>query len=98
MTIRFLHEATLEFLDAITFYENEAPGLGRRFRAEVEESLKRLRDYPESSSLTPGGYRRMPLRVFPYQIIYVTRHPILWVIAIPHQRREPEYWIDRKDV
>jgi hypothetical protein len=82
MRIRFLHEASLEFLDIISSYETEVPGLGRRFLAEFDKSLRWLRDNPESCRLTHGGYRRMTLRVFPYQIVYVVRDHVLWIIAV----------------
>jgi hypothetical protein len=39
MRIQFLYEARLEFLNAITHYEEQRPGLGRRFKAEIEQSL-----------------------------------------------------------
>jgi hypothetical protein len=32
-------EATFEFLDAIPYYESEQPGLGQRFKDEVDRSL-----------------------------------------------------------
>lgn len=78
MRIRFLREASSEFLDAISFYEKKVPGLGRRFKAEFEKSLKWLCDNPKSCRLTPGGYRRLTLRVFPYQIVCVIRNSTLW--------------------
>ena len=31
MKITFVEEARLEFLDAISYYEDEQPGLGQRF-------------------------------------------------------------------
>ncbi len=95
MKVRFLHEASLEFLDAISFYEKKAPGLGRRFKNEFESTLRWLSKNPESCRLTPGGYRRLTLRVFPYQIVYVIRDST-WVVAVLHQRREPEYWLSRR--
>ena len=35
MTVRFIREAKLEFLDAIRYYEEAEPGLGKRFRQET---------------------------------------------------------------
>lgn len=36
MTVRFVQEARQEFLDAIRYYEEAEPGLGWRFRVELE--------------------------------------------------------------
>lgn len=96
MKITFLREAELEFLDAIGYYEEERPGLGRRFKNEVDRSLLWVAARPEICSLRPGGYRRINLRIFPYYIPYITREANLWVLAVAHARRKPEYWIHRK--
>lgn len=98
MRIRFVHEANLEFLDTISYYETERPGLGRRFKAEVEQSLHWLRDHSEACRLRPGGYRKLSLRIFPYQIAYVVKGSTLWILAIAHHRRSPEYWIGRDKI
>jgi hypothetical protein len=47
MKIRFLQEAQLEFLDAISYYEGERPGLGQRFKDEVDRSLLWVAARPE---------------------------------------------------
>ena len=99
MKITFLREAELEFLDAISYYEGQQPKLGRRFKDEVDRSLLWVEARPEVCRLRPGGYRRMNLRVFPYYLPYTIRESTLWVLAVAHSRRKPEYWIERtKDV
>jgi hypothetical protein len=40
----------------------------------------------------------MNLRVFPYYIPYIIRGEMLWVLAVAHGSRKPEYWIGRKNV
>jgi hypothetical protein len=39
MKIRFLEEAKREFLDAISYYESEQPGLGQRFKDQLDRAL-----------------------------------------------------------
>jgi|SRR6266545_3846503 len=95
MNIVFLQEAQLEFLDAISYYEGERPGLGQRFRAEVDRTLRWIAAHPELCRPRPGGYRRINLRIFPYYIPYIIRGSSLWVLAIAHGQRKPEYWIQR---
>jgi plasmid stabilization system protein ParE len=99
MKITFLREAELEFLDAISYYERQQPNLGRRFKDEVDRSLLWLAARPEVCRLRPSGYRRMNLPVFPYYFPYIIGESRLWVLAVAHSRRKPEYWIERtKDV
>jgi plasmid stabilization system protein ParE len=97
MKIRFVDEAGDEFLVGISHYEEQQPGFGRRFKVEVEQTLLWLSEHSEACQLRPGGYRRLNLRIFPYYIPYVVRGSTLWVLAIAHGRRKPEYWIQRKN-
>ena|SRR2546425_3247962 len=96
MNITFLREAQLEFLDYISYYEGEQPGLGRRFKNEVDRTLLWVAERPQVCRLRRDGYRRINLRVFPYYIPYIVRGPNLWVLAVAHTRRKPAYWIERK--
>ena len=95
MNIVFLEEAQSEFLDTICHYEESRPGLGQRFKEEVDRTLLWIADHPELCRLRPGGYRRMNLRIFPYYITYITRGPTLWILAVAHGSCRPEYWINR---
>ena len=96
MIIRFLDEARFEFLDAISYYEAQQAGLGRRLKVEVEQTLLWLIRHAEACRLRPGGYRRLNLRTFPYYIPYIIRGSTLWVLAVAHAHRKPEYWIQRE--
>lgn len=96
MKITFLQEAEFEFLDAVSYYEGERPGLGQRFKNEVDRSLLWVAARPEICKLRPGGYRRMNLRIFPYYIPFIVREATLWVLAVAHGHRKPEYWIRRR--
>lgn len=98
MRIKFVDEASFEFLDAISYYEKQQAGLGRRFKAEVEQTLLWLVEHPGVCRLRPSGYRRLNLRIFPYYIPYIVRTSTLWVLAIAHTHRQPEYWIQREKI
>ena len=95
MKITFLEEANSEFSAAVAYYDNQQPGLGLRFEEEIEQALHWLAEHPQINPLRRGIYRRMNLRIFPYYVPYVIRESTLWVIAVAHARRRPEYWIKR---
>ena len=63
MNIKFVDEARSEFLDAISYYEEQQAGLCRRFKAEVERTLLWLVEHPEVCPLRPNAYRRLNLRI-----------------------------------
>ena len=46
--------------------------------------------------LRPRGYRRVNLKVFGYYIAYDIWADTIWILAIAHARRRPEYWIGRR--
>ena len=96
MTIIVLPQAADEFEDATAYYSDKQSGLGQRFRDEVDRHIHWIAEHAELPRLRPGGYRRVNLRVFPHYIAYVQLGETIWVLAIAHAHREPEYWIDGK--
>jgi len=42
-----------------------------------------------------GDVRRCVLRQFPYTLRYAVRSDVIVVIAVSHQHRAPDYWVDR---
>jgi hypothetical protein len=42
-----------------------------------------------------GDIRRCGLRQFPYTLRYAVRGDLIVVLAVSHQHRAPDYWIDR---
>ncbi len=95
MNIVVLPQAADEFDDAMDYYDQQQPGLGHRFRDEVDRHIRWIGEHPEVPRLRPGGYRRVNLKVFPHYIAYTVRHEEVWVLAISHAQRRPEYWIGR---
>ena len=90
-----LDEAQGELAAAIAHYEQIQPRLGIRLKEEVRDSLQRICENPDRAAVRPNGYRRVNLRVFPYYIAYVVSADLIWVLALAHTRRQPEYWIGR---
>ncbi len=95
MTIHVVPEARLELRDAADYYEQQQAGLGHRLWQETDEHVMWIAQHPEVPRLRPGGYRRVNLRVFPYYIAYSIRRDVLWILAIAHSHRRPNYWIER---
>jgi hypothetical protein len=75
------------------------PGLGDRFLSEITDALTLIENSPLLGSPwllqgMPDGVRHIPLRSFPYSVVYVLE-PRPVVIAIAHGSKRPLYWIDR---
>ncbi len=97
MRVIFSPEARLEFEEAERYYNRQVQGLGERFRAEVGSALPRIRAWPLSCPREHGDIRRLILSRFPYKLLYSVEVDHIYVIAVAHQHREPNYWIDRID-
>lgn len=95
MTVVILGEAGQEFAESVAYYESKEPGLGSRFRNEVAEAVERISRDPELARSRPKGYRRVNLHAFPHYIAYVIRGDTIWIVAIAHGYRRPEFWIGR---
>ncbi len=96
MKIRFLEPARDEFLAAVDFYEQQAAGLGDEFTAEVEQGLTTVEQTPQIGVPYIRNTRRLLLRRFPYNIVYIVESDAIVIIAVAHQRRRPGYWAKRE--
>jgi len=97
MRVVFSPEAAAEYADAERHYAAQAPNAGLAFRSEVRAVLARLRNWPLAAPVERESIRRLLLRRFPYKILYSVERDLIYVIAIAHQRRAPEYWVGRKE-
>lgn len=95
MNYEFLAEARDEFGEAAEYYEGKEPGLGVRFRAEVERVVQRIVGDPFLWRERPGGYRRVNCPVFPYYVAYFIRAERIIIAAVAHGHRKPGYWRHR---
>jgi len=87
--------AKRELIDAVNFYEIEYQGLGEEFKSEVKLASIRILQYPEAWSIDKGEIRKCLLLKFPYKILYSIEADYIFIIAIAHQHRKPDHWIDQ---
>jgi toxin ParE1/3/4 len=89
-----------ELRAAVAWYENRRRGLGARFFAEVARVVDLIRRQPGVGGTVPRvpaqhGARRVPLRRFPYFVIYRERNAEIQIVAFAHTSRKPGYWRHR---
>jgi plasmid stabilization system protein ParE len=96
MRIEFSPEAQAEFVDAVRYYERQVSGLGAHFRAEIRDALNRLQHWPLAAPVERGEIRRLILSRFPYKLLYSVETDCIYIIAVAHLHRAPEYWIERR--
>lgn len=90
-------EARQELDGAIAYYESQKLGLGLELLSEVEKALRKIQQNPNlGTPYNIEGIRRYTIQHFPYLIFYVELEEVIWIVAIAHAKREPDYWKKRK--
>jgi len=92
MQVIFTPPARAELLDAQDWYEARQPGLGMRFREEVEATVLRLQENPHQFPIVFRDVHRARLRKFPYGLFFCVEIGTLVVIACFHGSRDPQQW------
>lgn len=85
---------------AADWYTNEQRALGFDFERELTIAISLLRREPIPSVAYPRiaakyGIRRLILRRFPYDLVFVEREQGIMIVALAHHARRPGYWRDR---
>ena len=92
----FFHpEAEAEFIAAIDYYEEKQSGLGYDFAREVYAGVKSIIEHPQTWPILDGEIRRRLIGRFPYGILYSDEGQKIFILAVMHLRREPNYWKKR---
>jgi plasmid stabilization system protein ParE len=91
----FHPQARTELLEARDWYERRVPGLGAEFTRTVDGAVTAIANFPNGFAKVYADFRQCALRRFPYSIVYRQRATELVVIAVFHQRRNPDAWRKR---
>lgn len=98
MKLIVLDAAQTELEEARDCYlEHATPRIAAAFVGEYERSVIRLLEYPLVGAPRPRQqHRALPLRHFPYTIIYRIDADAIVVSAVAHQHRRLGYWQGRR--
>ena len=89
-------QAEAELLDARHWYEDQRPGLGGGFAAEVDTTLAGVLQAPLAYPRVQGETRRALVRRVPYAIYSHAMPEEIVVLAIVHGRQHPRRWRSRR--
>ena len=94
MKLVIIHsQARAELDEAIAFYEEQWPGLGLDLQTVVERAIGRIRQNPQLGvSYKATEFRYYVVRRFPYIIFYAEIEEAIWIVAVAHGNRKPDYW------
>src|SRR5947207_6232538 len=80
----------LELEQAIAWYEQQRPGLGKELQSELALVLEQIRTKPERFPKVTARARKARLRRFPFSVYFTSASESIGVLAIFHAKRDPE--------
>jgi plasmid stabilization system protein ParE len=88
-------EAEQDLEEIQSWYEGQRPGLAASFHLSLEEALHRITRFPFLGTEVHPEVRRTRIRRYPYSVFYYVEQTVVHVIAIYHDRRDPDLWRER---
>lgn len=95
MNLVVLAAAEQELAEAVEYYNNQCPGLGYEFAAEVKKGFKRIEEHPDAWPAFSTRSRRCLTDRFPFAILYAARDETILIAGIMHLRQDPKHWLNR---
>ena len=89
----FHPDAETEYLAAIDYYSAIGSRLAARFANAVEAAIARVAREPQRFREIAPGIRLCRVTNFPYTILFSETNRL--VLAVKHDRRDPDYWRGR---
>ena len=90
--IQFSAPAFEDITRALAYYKQKAPGQENRFLNYLKEGLRAIGDFPEAfPPVEDQSYRKYAIHTFPFSLIYEVTGDRIFIIALQHHSRGPEY-------
>jgi toxin ParE1/3/4 len=88
-----LHPAAEQDIqEAAAFYEREGtPTVAARFIAEFKRLTALLLAHPEIGSPRSNGRRGLPMKVFPYTVVYRASAEDIQILVVKHDSKRPGF-------
>jgi hypothetical protein len=87
--------AASELIESAKFYERRNSTLGDAFLAAVDVALLNIQTNHDLGKPAKLGTRSWKTKRFPFRIVYMEQPDRLWIVAVTHLSRRPDYWIRR---
>lgn len=95
INLQFHPEVYEDIKESYDWYENQILGLGDKFIEDLENGYVSIENFPNTWANFQYGFKRYILNKFPYSILYKQNNNIIYIIAIMHNSRKPNFWMNR---
>ena len=97
MNVILLEPALDELTEARNYYLKQASArIAAAFVEQFNNTASMILAHPELGKPVSPRMRALPIKRFPYSVIYRITSDAIIVQAIAHQRRRPAYWAQRR--
>lgn len=96
LPIEYHPGARRDFDESFDWYVARSANAAVRFSAAIDTTLETIAANPERFPLLDSTHRQCTVKRFPFRIIYRIIPSGLFIVAIAHGKRRPDYWSDRK--
>ena|ERR1039457_7206045 len=93
--VKYHQLAESELIESAKFYEARREFLGDGFLDLIEETLAKIQANPDLGKPGKFATRSWKVRRFPFRIVYLEQLERVWIVAVAHLSRKPNYWLDR---
>jgi plasmid stabilization system protein ParE len=93
--IIFHPAVAIEIKASYEWYQNQSEGLGDDFLSELESAYQAIIELPDTWPRFNMNYRRFLLSKFPFSVVYRENENTIFVVAVMHNSRKPNYWKNR---
>ncbi|MCI0357078.1 MAG: type II toxin-antitoxin system RelE/ParE family toxin [Planctomycetaceae bacterium] len=91
------HEgADADYIEAYLWYFRQDPDVAVRFELAVAKALERIRKDAKWWAVYDERHRFVRVKNFPYHVVFRIDGQIVSIIAVAHDRRDPNYWRGRE--
>lgn len=95
MRVDFHPAATEELETSAAWYAQRSQDAARGFAIEVDASLMKIANDPLRFPLIDQRHQACGIARYPFQIVFRNDGARIYVIAIAHAKRRPDYWSER---
>jgi len=88
-------EAKEELREAAIYYSPGGTNLVRELFSEYRSEVKRILANPYLFNIRPNGFRRANLDRFPFYLPFLIKDETVYILAVAHISRRPDYWTHR---
>jgi plasmid stabilization system protein ParE len=96
--LKIRHEAEEDIRGSYFWYESKSKNLGNRFVSELDTIFEKIQNNPQKYQIVFENIRRALCMRFPYSIYFTENSNEIVIIAILHQKRNPDILDDRIQV